>query len=98
MYVKRINFGALPNTSEKIVVTDLKVSEVELYKFDGLGIGSAGNIKYIITLPDTNPSAATQATRITFDSLNNFYRIKITTGVDRTNYTAKINIYYTKNI
>lgn len=98
VYVKRINFGALPNTSEKIVVTDLKVSEVELYKFDGLGIGSAGNIKYIITLPDTNPSAATQATRITFDSLNNFYRIKITTGVDRTNYTAKINIYYTKNI
>lgn len=98
VYVKRINFGALPNTSEKIVVTDLKVSEVELYKFDGLGIGSAGNIKYVITLPDTNPSAATQATRITFDSLNNFYRIKITTGVDRTNYTAKINIYYTKNI
>lgn len=97
VYVKRINFGALPNTSEKIVVTDLKVSEVELYKFDGLGIGSAGNIKYVITLPDTNPSAATQATRITFDSLNNFYRIKITTGVDRTNYTAKINIYYTKN-
>ena len=97
VHVKRINFGALPNTSEKIVVTDLKVSEVELYKFDGLGIGSAGNIKYVITLPDTNPSAATQATRITFDSLNNFYRIKITTGVDRTNYTAKINIYYTKN-
>lgn len=97
VFLKRINFGALPNASEKIVATDLKVSEVELYKFDGLGIGSAGNIKYVITLPDTNPSAATQATRITFDSLNNFYRIKITTGVDRTNYTAKINIYYTKN-
>lgn len=97
VFLKRINFGALPNASEKIVATDLKVSEVELYKFDGLGIGSAGNVKYVITLPDTNPSAATQATRITFDSLNNFYRIKITTGVDRTNYTAKINIYYTKN-
>lgn len=97
VFLKRINFGALPNASEKIVVTDLKVSEVELYKFDGLGIGSAGNVKYVITLPDVNPNAANQATRITFDSLNDFYRIKITTGVDRTNYTAKINIYYTKN-
>lgn len=97
VFLKRINFGALPNASEKIVVTDLKVSEVELYKFDGLGIGSLGNTKYVITLPDTNPNVANQATRITFDSLNDFYRIKITTGVDRTNYTAKINIYYTKN-
>lgn len=98
VFVKRIEFGNLPNSTEKIVTTDLKVSETDIYKFEGLAGGSiASGINYRLVLPDINPAGPEQATRITFDSENDFWRIKIRAGIDRSNYTAKINIYYIRN-
>lgn len=97
IFVKRINLGTLPNATEKSIATDLKVSEVTLYKFEGLATGSNSNGSYCLSLPDINPNGPEQATRVTFESSNDLWQIKIRTGIDRTNYTAEINIYYTKN-
>lgn len=100
-YGKIINFGSLPNATEKIVSTNLKTIEVTLTRVDGIAYTSTGEADYALTLPDINPVDATQATRLTLDTSiadgNRVWNVKIRTGVDRSNYIAYINIYYTKN-
>lgn len=96
VFVKRINLGSLPNANEKIVTTDLNVNNVNIIKIDGIAYGSATSISYILTLPDINPLDYSRATRLTMDTENNIWRVKIRAGVDRSNYTGYANVYYTK--
>ena len=97
LYRKVINFGTLPNITSKIVSTGLNVSEVTLVKLEGLATGiSTGGDSYLLTLPDINPAGPDQATRLSGNSENGIWRVIIQTGVDRTNYSAYISVYYTK--
>lgn len=100
VFVKRINFGTLPNatteTAEKVVSTGLNQNNVDIVKVDGIATGSVTSASYVLILPDINPMDYKQATRITMDTENDIWRVKIRVGVDRSNYTAYINIYYTK--
>lgn len=98
VYVKRIDFGALPNASSKTVSTGLNVNKVTICKpLMGYAYGiDTNNTHYVLTLPDIAPNYAEGATRLTMSSSNSIYNIIITTGIDRSNYNGYVDIYYTK--
>lgn len=96
LYRKVIDFGALPNATTKNVSTGLLINEANIVNYYGVATGTSGNLKYVLTLPDINPNGANQATRLTMNSENNYYMLNISTGIDRSNYTANIVIEYTK--
>lgn len=97
VFLKRITFGALPNASSKSVSTGLIVSQVTICKpLTGLAYGLVNNESFVLTLPDIAPNYAEGATRLSLRNINSYYNIIINTGVDRSNFNAFIDIYYTK--
>jgi hypothetical protein len=98
VYVKRIDFGALPNASTKKIATGLNVNEVTICRpLEGFAHSTSQGIHYVLTLPDISPNYAEGATRLSMDSSNSIYNVVITTGIDRSSYTGYVDIYYTKN-
>lgn len=96
IYRKVINFGTLPNTGIKNVSTDLLINEANIVNYYGLAQGQAGNLKYVLHLPDIFVDVPTQSIRLTINTQNNKYNIAIQTGSDRSNYDAFVVIEYTK--
>ncbi|MBO5142690.1 MAG: hypothetical protein J6C46_06785 [Clostridia bacterium] len=96
VYVKRINLGNLPNKTAKTVSTGLSTTNIDIQKAEGLAGGSTSAGYFYITLPDVNPNNLAYATRITFTSTNNIYNIVVDcTGIDRSNYTGHVDVYFT---
>lgn len=96
IYRKVINFGELPNATTKSVTTGLLTTNVNIINYYGIANGVADNNKYVLTLPDINPNGASQATRLTINTENNYYMINILAGIDRSNYNAYIIVEYIK--
>lgn len=96
VYVKRINLGTLPNKTTKTVSTGLSTTNIDIQKVEGIAGGSTSTGYFYITLPDVNPNTLSYATRITFTSTNNIYNIVVDcTGIDRSNYTGHLDVYFT---
>ena len=80
IYVKVVNFGALPDSTEKPAASGLSnVTVLSLY-----GISSKGT--YTIPLPMTTASNIYNNVGLFYDDANN--NIVITTNTDRTDYTT----------
>ena len=92
VFVKRINLGTLPNSNTLILATGIPSTSI-ITKCDAMAYAS----NYTITLPDVAPSNLNMMARITFEAINSVWNVKIITGMDRSNYTGYVNIYYTKN-
>lgn len=82
VYVKRINFGALPNKSYK----DVNFNISNLYKIVKIEGTALTNTGYGYSIPNNN--------MLVF--YTNEY-IRITTTTNESDYNAKLFIYYTKN-
>ena len=89
VYVKRINFGALPNNTSKSVNTNIDFNQNTLIKIEGIAKYNSNNIAFPI--PFTNPSNLSYAIGVNIDNDNN---IVVTTGTDRSSYNGIFNIYY----
>lgn len=92
-WVKRINFGTLPNNSTKDVNTGLNANNITVTEIKGLGVRSSDNLKFLL------PYISSAGTNIELSgpvTSNNQY-IRVVTTTDRTNITAKIEIYFTYN-
>ena len=90
LYQKTINFGALPNTTQKLVSMGLSNVSVKSLK------GYADDGAFTINLPHTGvgTTAATSSIALYRDGTY----IGVTTGQDRTNFTTcYVTIQYTKS-
>ena len=86
VFVKRINFGNLPNTAEKTVAHGLSNFELE----DIIATFKSDYRK--IKLPVSSPTSQTSNIYIAIDNTN----IVIITGSDYSPYSGYVKIYYTK--
>ena len=88
VYVKRVNFGALPNNEAKIVDSGVPVGKtiVDFYAL----IRKSSN--YILKLPLTGETGITCALDGGVGNTN--YKLTITTTSDRTAWTGMITFYY----
>lgn len=92
VYVKRFNFGALPNKADPITIdTGLNFSEIFITRLEGIArdrlTGSSFPLNY------ANPSVASEmfGLRCVGNS-----QLRIYVGVDRSSYDAYVNLYYYK--
>lgn len=92
-WVKRINFGTLPNNSTKDVNTGLNANNITVTEIKGLGVRSTDNLKFIL------PYISSAGTNIELSGpvISNNQYVRVVTTTDRTNITAKIEIYFTYN-
>lgn len=92
-WMKKINFGTLPNNSTKEVNTGLNVNNITVTEIKGLGVRNTDNLKFIL------PYISSAGTNIELSGpvISNNQYIRVVTTTDRTNITAKIEIYFTYN-
>lgn len=92
-WVKRINFGALPNNSAKDVNTGLNANNITVTEIKGLGVRSSDNLKFLL------PYISSAGTNIELSGpvISNNQYVRVVTTTDRTNITAKIEIHFTYN-
>ena len=89
VYVKRINFGSLPNTTSKSVTTGIDFSNHTLIKIEGIGKYQGNNIA--LPLPYSHPTRLDFNIMVNIDASNN---LVVTTGTDRSSTKGYFNIYY----
>lgn len=93
-YVKRINFGNLPNASIKEVTTGLDLSKIIITRVDMIPHSEIGDSNL---LPFVSTNALSYQTSIYFrvvgSSANNVIIID-TGGLDRSNYSLCVDISY----
>ena len=89
VYVKRFNFGSLPNATSKSVATGIDFDNYMLVKIEGIAKYATNNIAFAI--PFAHPTNLANSIMVNIDASNN---LVITTGVDRRGYNGYINIYY----
>lgn len=89
VYVKRINFGALPNATSKSVASGIDFTQHTLVKLEGIAKYSTNNIAFPI--PYVHQSNMIYNIAINIDNSNN---VVITVGADRSSYNGIINIYF----
>ena len=92
VYVKRVDFGALPNASTKTLSTGISKS---LYNFEYFR-GKAISGTYTISLPNISLHGLNYCTTCGIDGSATTYQVEITTGTDRSAWTGIIDIYVTK--
>lgn len=89
VYVKRINFGNLPNTTSKSVATGIDFSTHTLIKIEGIAKYQGNNIA--LPLPFSHPTNLGFNIMVNIDASNN---LVVTTGTDRSGNKGYFNIYY----
>lgn len=89
VYVKRINFGTLPNNTSKSINTNIDFNQNTLIKIEGIAKYNSNNIAFPIPL--TNPINLAYSISVNIDNDNN---IVVITGSDRSSYSAIFNVYY----
>lgn len=89
VYVKRINFGALPNNTSKSINTNIDFNQNTLIKIEGIAKFNSNNIAFPI--PFVNPANLSYSISVNIDNDNN---IVVVTGSDRSSYSAIFNVYY----
>lgn len=93
VFVKRIDFGNLPNKSTKNVSTGLENSKIVVVKpLQGFAKYQTGSV---LTLPACYPLDLAASIWVSYEASKN--AISITTGNDRSVSTGYIDLYYTKN-
>ena len=92
-WVKRINFGTLPNNSSKDVNTGLNANNITVTELKGLGVRSTDNLKFLLPYI----SSAGINIELSGPVISNNQYVRVVTTTDRTNITAKIEIYFTYN-
>lgn len=88
VYVKKINFGNLPNRTSKSVPTGIDFNNYELYRINGIAKFGTNNTAFV--LPFASPENLSYAIMVNIDNSNN---LVVTTGIDRSGYIGKFNIY-----
>lgn len=91
-YVKIISFGTLPNNGSKSVSTGLTHSNITVTKIQAVAFSN--DHKVVLPLPFSSP-VLNENISLSLDSDNN---VKVTTGLDRSNLRATIEIYYKDGI
>jgi len=93
VYVKRIDFGQLPNVGAKSVPLGFNVNTVKIQpKTSGMAYIPLTNIWFM--LPHVSHTALTENVKMYFDNTT----LTITTGMDRSQFTESyVDVYYTKN-
>lgn len=90
IFKKRIATGNLPNVSFKNISTGLK--NIDVIKIEGIVKNSGGTI-----LPIPFCTTTTNINNIQVMLTSNGENIQITTGINRSDYSGYIDVYYTKN-
>ena len=88
VYVKRINFGALPNNTSKSVNTNIDFNQNTLIKIEGIAKYNSSNVAF--SIPFINPYNLSFSIGVNIEKDN----IVVTTGSDRSSYNGIFNIYY----
>lgn len=96
LYRKVIEFGTLPNATDKTVTTGLAAATTIIVNASGIAIGESGGNYFGITLPDMHVTSTSSSTRLTFITSSSNWQAVITTGTDRSNYSANIILEYYK--
>ena len=86
VFLKRINFGALPNTATKSIATGLDYTTINIEYVKGMATRIKDNKKTFLAIPNNGVEVW-----LTENSL------LINCNSDRSAFTGYINIYYTKN-
>lgn len=89
VYVKRINFGKLPNATSKSVASGINFDNHTLIKIEGIAKYQNNSIAF--GLPLAHPTVLANSIMVNIDASNN---LVITTGRDRTDYLGYLDIYY----
>lgn len=89
VYKKRIEFGYLPNNSEKSVATNIDLSKNKIYKIEGYCQSVSNNVGF--PLPFANPKNLGMSIMI---NITNDAQINVTTGYDRSGYKAWFDVYF----
>ena len=92
VYVKRIDFGPLPNKSSKVIASGIDFNNATLVKLEGIAKYSTNNIAF--TIPFANPSTLEYSIMLNVDNSNN---VVITTGSNRSDYNGVVTIYFYYN-
>lgn len=92
-YVKRINFGALPNATSKRVATGLTLSTITITDVKAMPRQTNGDVN---VLPFPHPSTVTSNIAIYFRATDNTMVVDSGT-YDRSAFTMKVDIYYINN-
>lgn len=85
-FVKRIDFGALPNTATKSIATGLDYTTINIEDVKGMATRIKDNKKTFLAIPNNGVEV--------WLSENSLH---INCNSDRSAFTGYINIYYTKN-
>ena len=91
-YVKRIDFGALPNNASKEVSSGLVYLDIKIVEIDAVALNDSGTI---FILPYIGSFTNTGSIILQLVPSNN--NIRIATNTDRSNVNGYINIYFTYN-
>lgn len=86
VFLKRINFGALPNTATKSIATGLDYTTINIEYVKGMATRIKDNKKTFLAIPNNGVEV--------WLSENSLH---INCNSDRSAFTGYINIYYTKN-
>lgn len=92
-WVKKINFGALPNATAKEVNTGLNTNNITVTEIKGLGVRANDNFKF----PLPYISSAGINIELSGPVISNEQYVRVYTTTDRTDINAKIEISFTYN-
>ncbi len=96
VYIKRINFGTLPDNTAALINTGLIVNEVQaIIRIQGMAYRKTDG--QYIPLPLVSPESIGNNIMMVLVPQDEIYELRIQTGGDRSNMKAIIDIYYTKN-
>ena len=98
VYRKRINCGALPNTTYSYIDTGLLYDNVTIIKIEGIGNRTTDGQYFPLPLVNVeNLEFQIGIALIRHVTQTEKLVIRITTGIDRSAVNGIVDIYYTKN-
>lgn len=98
VYRKRINCGALPNTTYSYIDTGMLYDNVTIIKIEGMGNQTTDGQYFPLPLVNVEKHELQIAiTLMRHETQTEKMVIRITTGIDRSAVNGIVDIYYTKN-
>ena len=98
VYRKRINCGALPNTTYSYIDTGMLYDDVTIIKIEGMANRTTDGQYFPLPLVNIeNPTFQIAIALMRHGTQPEKLAIRITTGIDRSAVNGIVDIYYTKN-
>lgn len=93
VFVERVDLGTLPNTSRKNVNLNLDLSKISIVKISGIAVRTSDYNNFPLPFPSNSGGYAIGINPRIIDGSS---ILAVETGIDRSNLTGSVDIYYTK--